>query len=98
MKDYEHFLGKVVSVNAISGYVGNDSADFVLEPPAKVKVLQTSEQCVKRWVDDWCDPVYEVELTEPHPQLVDVRSMWIHGPSRHLNGKQTESSDIVSVA
>lgn len=97
VQDYEHYLGKVVLVNAVSGYIGNSSTDIPLNPPAKVRVEATSLQVVKRWIDNWCDPIYEVSLVESHPQLHDVRSLWIYGPSRHLNGKQTEASDIVSV-
>lgn len=98
MKDYAHFLGKDVLVSRISGFVGDDSTDIELSPPAKVRVESTSEQSLKRWIDGWCDPVYEVALVEDHPQLAGVRSLWIHGPSLHLNGKQTEASDIVSIA
>ncbi len=98
MKDYAHFLGKDVLVSRISGFVGDDSTDIELSPPAKVRVETTSEQSLKRWIDGWCDPVYEVVLVEDHPQLACVRSLWIHGPSLHLNGKQTEVSDIVSIA
>jgi len=98
MKDYAHFLGKDVLVSRISGFVGDDSTDIELSPPAKVRVEATSEQSLKRWIDGWCDPAYEVVLVEDHPQLAGVRSLWIHGPSLHLNGKQTEVSDIVSIA
>ena len=98
MKDYAHYLGKDVLVHRICGFVGDDSTDIELSPPAKVRVQATSEQSLKRWIDGWCDPLYEVALVENHPQLNGVRSLWIHGPSLHLNGKQTEVSDIVSIA
>lgn len=98
MKDYAHYLGKDVLVNRICGYVGDDSTDIELSSPAKVRVETTSEQSLKRWIDGWCDPLYEVSLVEDHPQLNGVRSLWIHGPSLHLNGKQTQASDIVSMA
>lgn len=98
MKDYAHYLGKDVLVKGICGFVGDDSTDVELSPPAKVRVEATSEQSLKRWIDGWCDPLYEVTLVENHPQLNGMRSLWIHGPSLHLNGKQTEASDIVSMA
>ena len=98
MKDYAHYLGKDVLVKGICGFVGDDSTDVELSPPAKVRVEATSEQSLKRWIDGWCDPLYEVTLVENHPQLNGMRSLWIHGPSLHLNGKQTEASDIVSIA
>ena len=98
MKDYAHYLGKDVLVKRICGYVGDDSTDIELSPPAKVRVETTNEQSLKRWIDGWCDPLYEVALVEEHPQLNGVRLLWIHGPSLHLNGKQTEASDIVEIA
>lgn len=94
-EDYRHYLGKIVLVNAISGFVGNDSVDIRLAPPAKVLIEATRLESVLRWNDDWLDPYYEVRLIEEHPMLVGVRSLWIHGPCYHLNGKQTEASDIV---
>lgn len=98
MKDYAHYLGKDVLVNRICGFVGDDSVDIELSPAAKVRAEATNEQSLKRWIDGWCDPLYEVALVEDHPQLNGVRSLWIHGPSLHLNGKQTEASDIVEIA
>ena len=97
MADYEHYRGKIVLVSAVCGYVGNDSVDITLDSPAKVLIENTSDQSVKRWCDDWCDPLYEVMLFERHPQLTEVRSMWIYGLSRHLDGQRTEDSDIVAI-
>jgi hypothetical protein len=97
MVDYEDVLGKTVLVSAICGFVGNDSVDINLDPPAKVRVEKTRETSVKRWNDDWCDPYWEVVLAEPHPQLSGVRSLWISGTCYYLDGQQTEPSDVVSV-
>jgi hypothetical protein len=94
LADYNALEGKVVEVSAICGFRGDDSVDINLQPPAKVKIDRTSNTSLKRWIDDWCDPVYEVTLVEPHPQLEDVRSFWIHGLSRNINGTSTEASDI----
>lgn len=97
MRDYEQVLGKIVLVSAISGYFGNDSVDIPLPVPAKVRIDTTTESTVKRWCDDWCDPYWEVSLVEPHPALIDVRSLWISGTCRHLDGKRTERSDVLSI-
>lgn len=95
--DYKHYLGKAVSVRAVFGFIGDDSVDVDLDPPAIVRVEETPASLITRWSDGWCDPIYEVVLLEPHPALAGVRSLCVYGPSRHLNGKQTESSDIVSI-
>lgn len=96
LADYQKLVGTVVEVAAICGYRLDDSVDISLTPPAKVRIEPTSNTSLNRWIDDWCDPVYEVTLVEPHPQLTDLRSFWIHGLSRHINGVSTEASDIVS--
>ena len=98
LSDYKKLFGTVVQVSAICGYRGHDSVDLNLDPPAQVRIDSTSNQSLNRWIDDWCDPVYEVTLVAPHPQLRDVRSLWIHGTSRHINGSSTEASDLVASA
>ncbi|WP_429481897.1 hypothetical protein [Paraburkholderia youngii] len=75
--------------------------DFVLEPPARVRVDATPESDIKRWNDCgaemWCDPVWDVTLAEPHPQLGGVRSLWIHATSYLEGSDRTEASDVVEV-
>lgn len=98
--DYTEALGKVVLVRALSGFKGNDSDDYVLEPPARVRVGKTAESAVKRWDlggENWCDPFWEVTLVEPHPQLAGVRSMWIHATSYLLGSDRSEPSDVVEI-
>lgn len=96
--DYERYLGQEVLVHRICGYVADDSVDMDLDPPAKVRIEKTSTTSLARWIDEWCDPLYEVTLVQPHPQLAEVRSLWIYGQSYHIDGKQVEASDIVGEA
>ena len=98
--EYTAALNKIVLVRALNGFKGNDSGDYVLEPPARVRVGKTAESAVKRWDlggENWCDPYWEVTLVEPHPQLVGVRSMWIHATSYLLGSDRTEQSDVVEI-
>lgn len=95
--DYQKMLGQSVLVKAVSGFVGNDSVDINLDPPAKVRIDQTGSDSVHHWNDDGLDPYCDVTLMEPHPALVDVRSFGIHGPCPNLDGKRTEASEIVEV-
>lgn len=95
ISEYEVHVGKTVLVNAISGYVGNDSIDINLDPPVKVRVLSTQEQDIRNWVDDWCDPYWDVEIIEPRTELAGLRSTWIRPTSRHIDGTRSEHSDVV---
>ncbi len=97
LADYQHMLGRTVLVRVVSGYRGSDSVDIRLNPPAKVRIAKTEEASLKHWNDDWCDPYWEVEVVEPHPQLVGIRSTWISGSCYHLNGQQANASDVISV-
>ena len=97
LTDYQHMLDKTVLVRVVSGYRGNDSVDIRLNPPAKVRITRTEEASLKHWDDDWCDPYWEVEVVEPHPQLEGIRSTWISGNCYHLDWQQTNASDVISV-
>lgn len=97
LSDYQRMLGKTVMVRSISGYRGNDSVDIRLSPPATVKIAHTEPASLKHWNDDRCDPYWEVVLVEPHPQLEDIRSTWISGNCYHLDGRQSNASDVISI-
>jgi hypothetical protein len=98
LNDYDYYRGKVIEVGSISGYDDSDnSLDVKLHPPAIVRVLGTPKGDIVRWMDDdHLDPVYNVDLVVPHPQLEGMRSFWIYGESRSLRGEPCES-DILRV-
>lgn len=85
--DYEEVLGKTIFVTFVTGYVGNDTVDFSLKKPAKVKVVKTSRESILHWNGEWLDPYWELELVEPHPELKEGRSFWMFGDSYSLDGK-----------
>lgn len=94
--DYASHLGKEVYVKAISGWLGHaKTLDIVLDPPALVKVGETDDGDVARWMDDWLDPVFDVTLVQPHPQLKDMEAFWIYGTSYHADGTE-RPGDIVN--
>lgn len=96
--EYDALVGKDVRVTAISGYRDDDNChDLTLDPPALVRINQTSDDDIKRWIDEWLDPVYNVTVVEPHPQIAaDMRSCWIHGTSYNRKTGKTQPGDIVA--
>lgn len=107
-QEYQSLVYRVVKVTELSGYYHNDSYNFVC-PGGKttVRICSTGDNEIKRWVDDgWLDPVYEVEIVDEgnlrdHYGVLPLgtipTSCWIHGTSRHLDGR-VESSDILMEA
>ena len=96
MLGYRKMLDKTAPVNAVSGFIGNDSVDTRCLRLRK-RIVASMESSVKRWNDDWCDPYWEVRLAEPHPDSADAGSMWISGICRHLNSMQADMSDVLSI-
>lgn len=84
--EHTDHIGRVILVSEIEGYCGNDSVSVDLDPPAMVKVCRTNTNDVIRWIDNWLDPVWDVTLVVPHPQLENVRSLWVHATSRNTDG------------
>lgn len=92
--DYTRLLGKVVPVFHISGYIGEDSTDLSCSGVV-VRILPSPlEQVAGRWMDEWLDPIYEVELVERGNLPEGFRSPWIYGTSRSLTGL-TDGSDLI---
>lgn len=94
LAEYEQHLGRVIAVSSVCGYIGTDSVDIHLDTPALVRVVKTDPQSVVRWMDDWLDPQWDVELVEPHPALKGVDSLWVYATSYHPD-ESPESGDIL---
>jgi len=91
LADFAAVKGKLVRISWIYGYMGDDG----WEGPADgglfgviVRVLDTPENELRRWRDDWLDPIYDVEVIVPGDLPEDLRSCWIHGKSCNLNGDE----------
>lgn len=80
---YQELLGKVVEVRWVQGYIDDHSDDFECNPPAKVKIVETTRTDILHWNGNYLDPMYDIELVEPHPVLKDVTSLWLDAESYH---------------
>lgn len=87
IEDYEKILGATIFVSGVTGYVDDNTVDFDLAKPAKMKVVETSRDSILHWNSEWLDPYWELELVEPHPELQGIRSLWMFGDSYSLDGK-----------
>jgi hypothetical protein len=96
--DFQHFVGKAYEVTVILGYVGEDSVERILSTPAKVIIQDSPASQMMSWCDGWLDTNYDVELAELHPELTDLRSMWIGGHSYYENGMQTQAASFKPLA
>ena len=92
--EYEAHLGKEVEVKAITCYANFSTFDIALDPPAKVRVEKTRTEDVLRWMDEHLDPVWDVTLLQPHPQLENMESFWIYATSYTLDGS-TSPGDVI---
>ena len=84
LAEHTALVGRVIRVREISGYVDEDSQDFVLDPPVRLRVLPTRRADILHWNDEHLDPYWDVEILEPRPAtLREVRSAWFFGTTRH---------------
>jgi hypothetical protein len=80
LADYQKALGKEITVTMITGYQGDDSVDVdgVL---IRVRVIETPENDLCHWVDEYLDPYWNVEPLDTVPLIEGLRSFWTFGPS-----------------
>lgn len=88
--DGRRVAGRRLLVGRVYGYegeYGNDVVERFCVPPAVMVV----EDVVLRWQGEWLDPVWDVRLVEPHPELEGIRSMWVYGHSYSIDGRAAPS-------
>jgi hypothetical protein len=89
--DHAALVGKIVLADQLQGFFGEDSGYITLGSPARVRIRHSEESDVVRWMDssrgDWLDPIYDVDLVEPHPQLEGWRSLSVYGTSYCTDGQ-----------
>lgn len=98
--DYEALKGNIVLLTEIECYdERSSSATAVCDPPAVGRILPYSparaRDCLERWADSThCDPVYDVEILEPHPAFAGLRPSWVFGTSYSFDGASAEKAKI----
>lgn len=96
-RDYAAVAGKVVMLKAVSGYDHADNnVDRPLDPPVAFKVsTEVPEGELTRAVDNWIDPIWDVEPCDPRdPQIADLHSFCCYGQSYHLFEPKEEPGDL----
>ena len=100
-RDYAAVAGKIIMLKSVTGYDrAENNVDRPLDPPVAFKVSATNpESELTRVVDDWIDPIYDVEPVDPRdPQIADLCSFYCYGISYHLYKDSQEPRDQVEVA
>lgn len=98
LSDYRELAGKVVLLSEVECYdAQNCSATAQCEPPVIARIHPYSEtrvrECVTRWTDNGnCDPVYDIEILEPHPAFAGLRPSWVYGTCRSKSGNVEPAS------
>jgi hypothetical protein len=89
--DYRAVAGRVVALNEVDGYRGDDSVTIILDPPTIAVIdVHGSEAAMLDNVlhgdADAVDPYYDVTLVGDDARLVGVRSLWTYGTCRTTGG------------
>lgn len=91
LNEYEALRGRLVRVRAINGYA-DDIASDTFHPdmtgePVVVRVGNASvRDDIHRWMDEWLDPAYPVEIVSRGDLPATLHSCWIYGNCRSLDG------------
>ena len=98
MEEYLSHLGKLVRVNSCMGYILKDSVDHDCpDEPAIVRVCETGEDSILRWMDDEClDPIWDAEIVQYGSLPRNMRSCWIYGTTYKRDG-DVEPSAVIEI-
>jgi hypothetical protein len=89
LADYQEVKGKLVQISQIYGYLDDEDWEGPVDSTVIVRVTDTPENEIRRWRDDWLDPIYDVEIVTSGTLPDGLRSCWIHGKSYNLSGAET---------
>jgi hypothetical protein len=103
LADYRELAGKVVLVSEVECYDERSaSVTAVCDPPVVARIRPYSGDAkvreeVTRWTDArHCDPMYDLEILEPHPALARLRPSWVYGTCRSVDGDVEPTSIVLA--
>lgn len=100
-EEYRELAGKLVRVGALNGCANGVCSDtFLSDMLGEPVIVRINENAGKgdihRWMDEWLDPAYSVEIVERGNLPESLCSCWIYGNCRSLDGA-FEPGDIYAV-
>jgi hypothetical protein len=84
-RDHERAIGKKFVVDEVDGYINDDSTTC---GPAVVRVRKTAPSDICRVMDDFVDPVWDVEVVTGDDTCRRLRSAWVYGPTYNLKPRK----------
>lgn len=87
-RDHERAIGKKFVVDEVDGYVNDDMTTC---GPAVVRVRKTSTSDICRVMDDFVDPVWDVDVVTGSEVCKKLRSTWVYGPTYNLKPRSRRS-------
>jgi len=90
-EEFHRLKGSLVRVRAINGYANDIASDtFYPDTVGEPTIVRIGEADIRedihRWMDEWLDPVYPVEIVSYGNLPQTLHSCWICGNSRSLYG------------
>ena len=83
LRDYQNVVGRVLVVEYLKGYAENgyDGEFDFSENPIVVRVVHTPESDICRWMDEWCDPTWNVKPLEIREGMEGFHGWEVYGNS-----------------
>ena len=90
LEDFRQIEGRLIEASELYGYRDGDLQELSFEIPVLLQVTETPKGDLQHWIDEWCDPYYNVALVDDRGQSVNATSLWVYGRSHSTEGKVEE--------
>ena len=98
LQDYREHYGKLLRVSYLAGTDKNgDSIDKYVDGVLIVRLLDTNEDSVLHWNDEWLDPYWDVEVIQGAELVVGINNPWIDGPSYNTKTGEREWKGVTPI-
>jgi hypothetical protein len=95
--EFSQVVGRVIYVNTLYGYIGDNQVDLHLDTPVAVKVVGPGvTKDLYKYVDEWLDPDWDVTLlTKDHPEIpTSFEASWVYGHSLNTETGERQMLDF----